>query len=165
MSGPPLHLPAYRAVAATLLLLSGCGEYGATAVAAPTLKWQLDAFGHNSARIRVAAPGQADVSEPITSGLLPVAPFFGNADHGHDRTPKSVSWRDIGSSALTAPPTLTVGNIRIDLDVKTGLVRATRCSDGVVVLQQTSLSWGTATTGARHGSASVTAIFNGERQN
>ena len=99
MSGPPLHLPAYRAVAATLLLLSGCGEYGATAVAAPTLKWQLDAFGHNSARIRVAAPGQADVSEPITSGLLPVAPFFGNAGHGHDRTPGSVSWRDIGSSA------------------------------------------------------------------
>ena len=83
----------------------------------PQLRFKLDAFGNNSIRIRVAAPGQTDVSDPPISGLLPVAPLVTtyarvHRDNHHQQdknsnsgnvvsavttpfVPASVSWRDV----------------------------------------------------------------------
>ena len=81
---------------------------------------RLEAWGDNAIRVRVAAPGQADVSEPPIVALQ-------------------------GTAGEAASATLTRGNLRVDLDPDTALLTATRVSDGATLLEQTALEWGDAT--------------------
>lgn len=91
----------------SLLASSACADGGVTV--------QLEAFGLHGVRVRVAPKGMplVELTEPA---LLPEAP---------PGTPK------VSPSASA----LTSGNLRVTADA-TGLVTATRLSDGVVVLQQ-----------------------------
>lgn len=126
---------------------------GNLACAGQPLAWQLDAFGANSIRVRVSVPGQSGIVEPVTSGLLPQAPVAGGNS--------SLCWRDVDPQFVS--PTLTVGNIRVDIDPTNGMFKVTRVSDRVVVLEQTDLTFGPASSGSRGQSASVVASFTGRR--
>jgi len=103
---------------------------------------QLDAWGDNSIRIRVAPKGQPIVEPPI-GALLPEAPLGSNG-------------------AVLSGHGMTHGNLRIDVDPVTGLVMATRLSDGVVLLNQTGLVFAPCQIAqASPGSVEATVTFAG----
>ena len=101
----------------------------ALAVAAPTPIVQLDALGAG-VRVRVAPPGGAIVDPPLSALLGGLAPT---------------------ASAIT----ITNANLFVTADPATGLITATRISDGVMVLAQEELVWGPPAVGSRPGSVSV----------
>ena len=116
----------------------------ATASAAPLLT-QLDAFGDDSIRVRVAPPG-GSITEPGLQALLM------GAERPATRT--AVSRGAEGS--------LTNGNLRVAVDPATGLITATRVSDGAALLTQTALVWGAPDVPtSRAGSVSVRVSFAG----
>ena len=102
----------------------------------------LESFGDNSIRVRVGAPGQPSVSDPPISALL------------------------LGRQTTSHATNLTNGNLRVELD-GTGLLTATRLSDGAVLLRQTQLEWApldpvtAATNRARAGSHAAVVRFSG----
>jgi alpha-glucosidase (family GH31 glycosyl hydrolase) len=113
----------------------------ATKTQAAALNTQLDAFGANSIRVRIAAPNQP-ITEPVISALLPTAPAPGGASDGS---------------------TVTNGNLLVSVDPATHFITATRVSDGKVLLQQTGLDFSQACNGSRAGSVAVTVTFAGRK--
>lgn len=106
-------------------------------------EFQLDPFGDNSIRIRVAPPGQ-NIVNPELQALLLEAPTLTT----------SVSWE--GSNSLTN------GNLQVTVDPSTGYLTATRLSDGRVLLKQTELTWGPVSVpGTRAGSVTAAVSFAG----
>ncbi len=89
---------------------------------------QLDALG-GGVRVRFAPPGGAVVDPPLSAILLP-------AEGGL-------------APLATSPSSVTNANLRVASDPTTGLITATRVSDGAVVLQQTGLAWGPPAPGSR----------------
>ena len=117
----------------------------ASASAAPSLT-SLDAFGRNSIRVRVSAPGQPLGDPPISALKL-----SGAAHH---------------QGGESDPTTLTNGNLKVVLDPATSLLTATRVSDGAVLLRQTALLWDdvdplSAAAGVRPGSKAAVVSFAG----
>ena len=104
---------------------------------------KLEAFGANSIRVRVSAPGMHEVEEPIISALVPQ-----NLDREQNEPSDD-------------PTNLVHGNLKISVDPKFHYITATRVSDGAVLLEQTGLSFGQATPGSRPGSVSATVTFKG----
>jgi alpha-D-xyloside xylohydrolase len=97
---------------------------------------QLDAWGSDSVRIRVAPPGGAIVDPPYTPLLIPHPSF---------------------SAAAPPPPSrfsITSGNLRVDADAA-GALTATRVSDGAALFTAAPPSFGGAAPGSRPGSVSA----------
>ena len=111
-----------------VLLLAGCCRAAAVS--------RLEAWGEHAIRVRVAAPGLADVVDPPIVALK-------------------------GSAGASDAVSLTHGNLRVDVDPATSLMTATRVSDGATLLRQTALEWRAATPGARDGSRAAVATFAG----
>jgi alpha-D-xyloside xylohydrolase len=82
---------------------------------------QLDAYGDNSIRVRIAPPGVAEVVEPSLQALIGVPPALSTQVSGD------------GQSSLTN------GNLRITIDPATSYLTAVRISDGATLLKQTAL--------------------------
>ena len=104
-------------------------------IVAPPLV-QLDAWGPNSVRIRVAPPGGSIVDPPFTPLLIPHPSF-----------------------SAAAPPlpshfTVTSGNLRVDADAG-GALTATRVSDGAQLFTAAAPTFGGAAPGSRPGSVSA----------
>ena len=110
---------------------------------------QLDAWGADAIRVRIAPPGAPIVNPPIMA-LLPEPRLNGRC-------------QDVSSGANPASPFLTQGNLNISISSGTGYITATRVSDGVVLLQQTIGAWGTPAPGSRPLAVSATVGFTGLR--
>jgi alpha-D-xyloside xylohydrolase len=124
------HLVTY-----SLFLLSVCS------LAIPIV--QLDAWGDDSIRIRIAPPGSQIVDPPLMALDSP--------------TPPTLTTRVEGAGTQN----VANGNLAVSVDPSTGLITATRMSDGAVLLRQTSVSFGAAAPGSRAGSVSATVSFAG----
>ena len=109
---------------------------------------QIDAWGPDSVRIRIAAPnGPAPATDPPFMPLLPLPPA------------------SVGAVIRTAMG-VTNGNIAAVADAVTGLLTITRVSDGKVLLTQPSLEvWSAASPHARAGSSAGTLSFAGTGPN
>ena len=102
---------------------------------------QLDAWGNNSIRVRIAPPGSPIVDPPIMA-LLP-------------------SPEVLLCTRLSDKLSLSHGNIAVSLNDSTGFIQVTRVSDGSILLQQTLGLWGPASPGSRAQSVSATVGFLG----
>jgi alpha-D-xyloside xylohydrolase len=108
---------------------------------------QLDAFGPG-VRVRTAPPGAAIVDPPLQA-LLSVPPAR--------RTVTEVVADGTG---------VVNGNLQVVVDPATGLVNATRVSDGALLLRQTALAFAApAVPGTRNGSVSTSVSFAGHGAN
>jgi alpha-D-xyloside xylohydrolase len=104
---------------------------------------QLDAFGDDSIRVRVAPPGGA-ITEPPLQALMEAPPPLRTA---------------VAGDGLLQ---LSNGNLRVVLDPATALLTATRASDGAVLLRQTALTFSApAVAVSRLGSVAATVAFAG----
>jgi alpha-D-xyloside xylohydrolase len=111
---------------------------------------QLDPFASDSIRIRVAPP-TGSITNPELQGLLPDAP-----------TSRTFHFYNDGESSSSGISSLTNGNLRIDVDVTTGFLKATRVSDSVVLLNQIGLEFGIPDVPfTRIGSVSANVTFAG----
>ena len=121
-----------------LLLLPGLVAAALAAPAAaqgphsPQVLPQLEPWGANSVRIRWSAPGGGSAAS--------WGPFL-DAALSHSAVSRGAGW-------------LVHGNLRVTAGAD-GLVRASRESDGAVLLQQTGLGWGAAVGRGRWPSAQV----------
>jgi hypothetical protein len=135
-------LPA-AVMAARMLLLSAAAAAAATRAAAALPVVQLDAWGTDSIRVRIAPSGSAIVDPPMMA-LLPNGSTAAGACAGQP-----------------AATCITSGNLQVAVNAANGFITATRLSDGMVVLAQTGLTFGAAAAGSRAGSVSVTVTFAG----
>lgn len=108
------------------------------ASAAPSLLVQLDPWGDNAVRIRVAPPGGVIVEPPFSPLLVP--------------HPKQ-------QPAPSSPLSITNGNIIVNADSTTGFVTAMRVSDGVTLFKTTALSFGPASPGSHANSVSANMSY------
>jgi hypothetical protein len=109
---------------------------------------KLEAFGLHGVRIRVA-PANKAITEPLHPALLPEAP---------PTTPSVPS----SSSKITS------GNLMVEADASTGLITATRLSDGQVVLKQNTLTFTapmTPVSDTKAGKVGVVVAFDGHGSN
>eukprot|EP01052_Picozoa_sp_SAG31_P043982 SAG31_NODE_7509_length_1669_cov_1.020382_2_plen_322_part_00 len=136
-SYPRLASPAMAAVM-LCLLASSC------AASQQQLLSKVTAWGSNSARVQLGAPGATTLSAPIVSVI---------GDSPPQSTPSLAS-----SDASFGGTEAISGNLKVVVD-SAGMMTATRVSDGTILLQQTSLSWGDPTGGSKPGSVSVTVRF------
>ena len=104
---------------------------------------QLDAVGAHSIRVRQAPPGGAIVQPPLQALM----------DDGPSPPSDPTAVRRDG------PLSLANGNLLVVADPTTGLITATRASDGAVLLQQTALVWGAAAAGSRPNAVSAQVAF------
>ena len=105
---------------------------------------QLDPWGDDSIRIRIAPTGSPIVNPPLMALESSTPP-----------TPTSSSVVRAGALRLTN------GNLQVDVDAVTGLVTAKRVNDGALLLRQIATAFGAAATGSRPGSVSVQITFAG----
>lgn len=105
---------------------------------------QLDPWGDNSVRVRIA-PAGGSIVEPPLMGLLPNPPSM-TSEVGHGA--------NSGSS-------ITVGNLLVNVDPTTAYITASRVSDGRVLFQQTGLTFGSAPSGTKAGAVSGLITFAG----
>ena len=115
---------------------------------------QIDAWGPDSLRIRIAAPNApSPAGDPAFMPLLPTPPASG------DRINSAAGGVTIGNSAAGG---VTNGNIAAVADAATGLLTVTRVSDGAVLLTQPTLeAWGPVSPHANPASSSVTLTLSG----
>lgn len=100
---------------------------------------QLDRWGTDAIRVRIAPPGGSIVEPPLMA-LLP----------GQPATAPTASSMEV-----------TNGNLNIVVDVASGGITATRVSDGAILLRTIGVSWGTAAPGSRASSVSAQITFQG----
>jgi len=113
---------------------------------AQPLAFALSPWARDSVRVQVAAPGNA-VADP---------PLMALRDDGPPPLATRAAWSGAAAQSLTN------GNLRVELDPATGLLTATRVSDGAVLLKQTALTFAAPNVpGARNGSVSATVSFAG----
>jgi len=104
---------------------------------------QLDPYGDDSIRVRVAPPG-GFITEPPLQALIGSPPASSTFSSGDGAT------------------TLTNGNLRVTVDPATSFITAIRVSDGAVLLQQTALEFDTPNVPVtRLGSVSTLVTFAG----
>lgn len=109
---------------------------GAVAAAPPLV--QLDVWGADSVRVRIAPPG-GSIVEPPYGALLNPHP---------------------ASAALSSSPlSVTSGNLVLTADPSTGFVNATRVSDGALLFTTTAISFGAPAAGSRPGSVSASIVL------
>ena len=106
---------------------------------------QFDAWGNDSVRVRIAPAGGAIVEPPYTPLLLPHPSFPGGPSSG---------------SALTN------GNMRITNDASSGVITATRVSDGALLFSTKKISFAQAAIGSHKGwvSASLSLTLPGSNR-
>lgn len=121
-----------------LLVLLAAASASASG-AAPIV--QLDAWGRDSIRVRIAPPGGAIVEPPLQALLTPGPP------------PSPASRR----SALG----LANGDLQVTFDAATGFINASRVSDGAALLVTNSIAFGPPAAYSRAGSVSSTITFAG----
>lgn len=111
---------------------------------------QLDAWGSDSVRIRIAPPG-GTISDPPFSPLLIPHPSHGAGE----------------GATQTSPVRLASGNLLVTADALTGFITASRVSDGAPLFTTTSLLFGQPSNGSRAGyvSASITLAMSGGAAN
>ena len=109
-------------VAALAALGLGCGASPAALVV------KLDPYADDSIRIRVA-PAAAGITEPPLQALCNCTPAASVSAAAHQA---------VSGDGVTS---LTNGNLKVDVDPATGLLTATRVSDGKVLLKQTALTF------------------------
>ena len=103
---------------------------------------QLDAFGRDSIRVRIAPPGGAIVDNAFAPFVSPApAPPAGQVE------------------ARTAA-SLTAGNLAVSVDAATGFITATRVSDGAPLLSTLALAFGAPAAGSRAGSVSASLVLS-----
>ena len=127
--------------AATLSLAVGSLLLAAAAAAAAPPVVQLDAFGRDSVRVRIAPPGGAIVDNDYAPFVAP--PPAAPAGQREARTASS----------------LAAGNLLVSFDAATGFITASRLSDGAPLLATTSLTFGPPANGSRAGSVSASLVF------
>lgn len=153
------HFPAFflflksEAMRAGLLPLLAVGLCLLAADLSAGLPVQLDTFGRNSIRVRVAPAGQAIVDPPLQALLV------------NSSSPRQGPSGARGGPALVATAqglTLTNGNLQVAVDNSSGCIVARRLSDGALLLNQTLLRFAAPLTpGTRNGSHSITVAFAG----
>ena len=120
-----------------------CASALSAALAQPFVS-QLDPWGSDGVRVRLAPPGGAIYDAPLRA-LLAAAPAG---------TPAGV--RSPGGLSLT------VGNLKVTLDAASSLLTAVRVSDGASLLSATALSFDVPDVpGTRAGSVSASVTFAG----
>ena len=100
---------------------------------------QLDAFGRDSVRVRIAPPGGAIVDTAFAPYASPPPPP--------------------PSPPLRAAAALTNGNLAVAFDPATGFITASRVSDGAPLLSTTALAFGPPANGSRAGSVSASLVL------
>ena len=115
-----------------LLLLSA-------AAAQPVV--QLDAYGRDSVRVRIAPAGGAIVDTPF-SPLVP--------------PPASLQDVQLSADGLS----ITAGNLAVTADAATGFVTATRVSDGAQLFSTSALVFGPAAPGSKPSSVSASLVIS-----
>jgi len=128
-----------------VLALALCAT-GAAGAAMP----QLDAWGTDSIRVRFRVPawGTESIPDPPLMGLLPTPP--------PSRAPRALA-----AGAAATPGSLSAGNLKVTADASTGLITATRVSDGAVLLKQTALEFSAAAPNSRPKSSAAKLSFAG----
>ena len=101
---------------------------------------QLDAWGADSVRIRIAPPGGAIVDPPFTPLLLP--------HPSHASAPPASS-----------PFSVTSGNLRVEADAQ-GAITATRLSDAALLFTTGGLSFAAPAPGSRPGSVAAAVTLH-----
>ena len=101
---------------------------------------QLDPYGRDSIRVRIAPNGGAIVDNPYS-------PFV---------TPPPTLQREERSSKES----LITGNLQVTYDAVTGFITASRVSDNAPLFTTTSLSFGLPANGSRPGSVSASIVLN-----
>ena len=121
-------------------LLAAAAAAAAIASAAPPLV-QLDAWGRDSIRVRIAPPGGAIVDNAFSPYVSPppAAP---------------AAQRELRGAA-----SLTAGNLAVSFDAATGFISASRVSDGAPLLTTASLAFGAPAAGSRAGSVSASLVL------
>jgi alpha-D-xyloside xylohydrolase len=111
---------------------------------------QLDAWGDDSVRIRIAPPSGSITDPPYTPLLIP------HPSHSAG-----------GGAVDSSPVRLASGNLLVTADAVTGFVTASRVSDGAPLFTTTSLVFGQPANGSRAGSvsASITLAISGGADN
>lgn len=104
------------------IMMGLCVIFGANAVG----EIKLSPWGTDAVRVQMSLEAGDPIAEPVRSALLPNPPVR----HQHNTT-------------FDGPSTVIHGNLRVSVDTS-GLVTATRISDGVVLLEQVSLKLGDA---------------------
>lgn len=123
-----------------MVFFIGLSAWRATAVRAANFTIQLDAYGSDGIRVRIA-PGGSAIVEPPLSALLPTS---------------SPAARTTSASSSE----LVNGNMHVAYDPATGFVTATRVSDGALLLRQTGLQFAASTMPkVRAGSMAAAATF------
>ena len=126
------------------LLALALNAWAEMAAAAPTV--QLDPFGDNSVRVRIALPG-CSITNPLYQGLLDAAPPLRDPTAPLERASDGLS--------------ITNGNINAAVDASTGFVTVTRVSDGRVLTAQNGLASWAPQPGNRPGVWSAQISFTG----
>jgi alpha-D-xyloside xylohydrolase len=129
-----------HAVLALLLLPGVLKAVAAYSRSTPYGTVQVDAWGNNSVRIRIAPAGSPIVDPPVMALLStpPVSP----------------------TERRAAVNQFVHGNLVLSIGSE-GYIKATRESDGATLLEQTLGSWGTPAPGSRALSVSATVEFGG----
>jgi len=107
-------------------------------LAAPVV--QLDAYGRDSIRVRIAPSGGTIVNNPFSPYL----------------TPPSFQQRE----ERTSQESLISGNLQVTYDAVTGFITGTRVSDNAPLFSTSSLSFGPPAPGSRPGSVSASIVLN-----
>jgi len=107
---------------------------------------QIDPWGLNSMRIRIACPNN-NIQNPPLMGLLPTPPDRGNWQEQVYKSDDNL--------------TITNGNIQIITDPTTGYITVVRISDSMVLFRQTNLVFGAAPAGTKLNACSGSISFAG----
>lgn len=107
------------------------------ALSAPVV--QLDVWGADSVRVRIAPPGGAIVDPPFGALLVPHP-----AQSAH---PES------------SPLSVSSGNLVVTADPNTGFINASRVNDGALLFTTAAIAFGAPAPGSRPGSVSASIVL------
>lgn len=128
-----LHSPDANGMRPLLILVL----LASSAAAAPPVV-QLDAWGTDSVRVRIAPPGGEIVDPPFGALLVP-----------------HPTQRSSASSTLS----ISNGNLVVTTDPTTGFINATRLSDGALLFTTSAIAFGAPAIGSRPGSVSASIVL------
>ena len=126
------------AVSSLVLLASTTAALAAPAVV------QLEQWGCNSVRVRIASPYAGAIEEPLHSALLPEAPACASQ-----------------ASAAASGSSMSSGSLSVYHNTSSGLVLAYLAGRETPLLAMTALVWSAPAPRSRPGSASVSVEFAG----
>ena len=136
-----------------LLAISTLATATTTTAAAPVV--QVDAWGQDSVRVRIAPPGGSIVDPPLGALLIP---HPDQQQQQQQQQQKSVS---TASAAETAGSVKLVnGNLAVSVDSGSGALTATRVSDGKLLFASKSITFGPAAAGSAASAVSASLVLD-----